>query len=126
MIGKAKALLEVGKYDDSRKLFEQIASVREWRGDTTAMAVFQLGEVELRQGKLPEAIAHFRRVFVAYQKFLPWVAKSYLKAAETFDKMGKRQDAVDNLRELLRNEKLQKQPEFEEAKKRLQEWGASA
>ena len=74
----------------------------------------------------PCLIAHFRRVFVANQKFLPWVAKSYLKAAETFDKMGKRQDAVDNLRELLRNEKLQKQPEFEEAKKRLQEWGASA
>ena len=126
MIGKAKALLELGKFEESKKLFEQIASIREWRGDTTAMAVFQLGEVELRQNKYPEAIAHYRRVFVAYQKYLPWVAKAYLKAAETFEKMGKREDAIENLREMLRNEKLEKMPEAEEARKKMQALGVSA
>ncbi len=122
-IGKAKTLLELGKFDESKKLFEQVAGIREWRGDATAFAVYSLGEIEARQNRLPEAIAFYRRVFVAYQKYLPWVAKSYLKAAETFNKMGQRQDAIDNLREMLRNEKLQKLPEFDQAKKKLEEWG---
>jgi len=125
-IGKAKALFELKQYPESKKLFEQVASVREWRGDSTAFAIYSLAEIEAQQGKYAEAIALYRRVFVAYQKYLPWVAKSYLRAADSFDKMGKRQDAIDNLREMLRNEKLAKFPETETARKRLQEWGVAA
>ena len=124
-VGKAKALLALKQYPEAKKLFEQVASVREWRGDSTAFAVYSLAEIEAQQGRYAESIALYRRVFVAYQKYLPWVAKSYLRAAESFDKMGKRQDAIDNLKEMLRNEKLVKFPETEEAKKRLQEWGAA-
>ncbi|MDB6151650.1 MAG: hypothetical protein JWL90_103 [Chthoniobacteraceae bacterium] len=123
-IGRAKTLLELGDYDESKKLFEQVAGVREWRGESTAMAIYQIGEVEARRGNWNEAIAHYRRVFVAYQKFSPWVAKAYLRSAESFDKMGKRKDAIDSLREMLRIDKLKQFPEVEEAKKRLEEWGA--
>jgi TolA-binding protein len=125
-LGKAKTLMELQRYDESKKLFEQVASVREWRGESTANAVFSLGELEARQSRWAEAIAHYRRVFVAYQKYLPWVAKSYLRSAECFDKLGKRKDAIETLEEMLRNEKLEKLPEFQEAKKKLQEWGTAA
>jgi TolA-binding protein len=124
-IGKARTLLELGQYAEARKLFEQVASIREWRGDATAMAVFSLGEIERRQGRFAEAIALYRRVFVGYQKYLPWVAKSYLRCAESFDKMGQRKDAIENLREMLRNEKLESCPEADEARKYLQIWGAA-
>ncbi len=124
-IGKAKTLMELGKLDESKKLFEQVASIREWRGDATALAVFSLGEIEARQNRFPEAIAFYRRVFVAYQKYLPWVAKSYLRAADSFEKMGKRQDAIENLRDMLRNEKLRELPETQQARKRLEEWGVA-
>ena len=124
-IGKAKTLLELGKFAEAKKLFEQVASIKEWRGDATALAVFSLGEIEARQNKLPEAIAFYRRVFVAYQKYLPWVAKSYLRAADTFEKMGKRNDAIENLRDMLRNEKLRALPETQQARKRLEEWGVA-
>ncbi|HEX8295818.1 MAG TPA: tetratricopeptide repeat protein [Chthoniobacteraceae bacterium] len=125
-LGQAKTLLELQRYPEAKKLFEQVASMREWRGESTAFAVFSLGEIEARQARFPEAIAHYRRVFVAYQKYLPWVARSYLRAAESFEKMGKRQDAIENLREMLRNEKLEKLPETQEARRKLQEWGAPA
>src|SRR4029079_18075474 len=123
--GKARTLLELGKFDESRKLFEQVASIREWRGDATAQAIYQLGDIEARQFRYNEAIAYYRRVFVAYQKYLPWVAKSYLKAAETFEKMGKREDAINNLREMLRNERLQPLPEFQQAQRQLRDWGVA-
>jgi tetratricopeptide (TPR) repeat protein len=124
-VGKARTLLELGRYDESKKLFEQIASIKEWRGDSTALAVFSLGEIEARQGRYAEAIAHFRRVFVAYQKYLPWVARSYIRAAESFDKMNKRVDAIQNLQELLRNEKLKGLPEAVQARELLQKWQAA-
>jgi hypothetical protein len=40
--------------------------------------------------------------------------------------MGRRQDAIDNLREMLRNERLQKFPEMQEARKRLEQWGVGS
>jgi len=124
-IGKAQTLLALKKYPESKKLFEQVASVREWRGESTAMAIYSIGQIEAEQGHYAEAIAFYRRVFIAYQKQLPWVAKSYIGVAESFDKWGKRQDAVDTLRELLRNAKLEKFPETEQARRMLITWGVS-
>ena len=125
-IGKARALLELQRYDEAKKLFEEVASVREWRGESTALAVYYLGEIEAREGRWPEAIAYFQRVFVAYQKFLPWVAKAYVRSAESFEKLGKRPEAIAHLHEMLQNQKLKDLPETAEAKKLLAEWGASA
>ena len=122
-LGKAKSLLMLGKLDDAKKVFEQVASVREWRGDATACSVYSLGEILQKQGKLPEAIAQYQRVYVAYQKFLPWVAKAYAQSAECFEKLGKKEEAMNTYREMVRNEKLAKFPETEIARKRLQEAG---
>lgn len=125
-MGKARALLELGRYAEAKKLFEQVAGIREWRGESTAAAVYFLGEGEMRQGRWAEAVAHYQRVFVAYQKFLPWAAKAYVRAAESFDKLGKRKEAVAHLQEMLRNEKLRGFPETKQAEKMFGEWGASA
>lgn len=125
-LGKATALMELGKHAEAKKLFETVAGSREWRGEATAQAMFFLGEVERRQGRHAEAVAHYQRVFVAYQKYLPWVAKSYVKAAECFDKLGKRKEAVAHLQEMMRNEKLGQFPETEEGRKLLQQWGPAS
>ena len=85
-----------------------------------------MGETEARQAKWPEAIADYQRVFVAYQKFLPWAAKSYLRTADAFEKLGKRTEAIAHLKEMLRNDKLKDFPETKEAEKRLQEMGGAA
>ena len=125
-MGKARTLLALGRHAEAKKLFEQVASIREWRGESTAEAVYLLGVSEAEQGHLPEAIAHFQRVFVAYQKFLTWAAKAYLSSADAFEKLGKRPEAIAHLQEMLRNEKLRALPEAKEAEKRLQDWGGAA
>jgi TolA-binding protein len=121
-LGLAMALLENSRYPEAKKLFEQVAGTREWRGECTAQAVFYLGVTEERQGKLPEAVAHYQRVFVAYQKYTPWVEKAYIKAALCFDKLGKRKEAVTHLQEVLRNDKLGFEVKSE-AREILQKWG---
>ena len=70
-VGEAKTLLVLGKLDEAKKLFEQAASVKEWRGETTAFCVYSLGEIEAKKGHWAEANAYYQRVFVAYQRFLP-------------------------------------------------------
>lgn len=124
MMGRGMALLELGRPSEAKPLFEQVAGTREWRGESTAQAVYYLGQVEERENRLPEAVAYYQRVFVAYQKYVSWVEKAYLRAAQCFDKLGKRPEAIAHLQELLRNEKLG----FEvknEARKLLRQWGAS-
>jgi tetratricopeptide (TPR) repeat protein len=124
-LGLAMALLESRRYPEAKKLYEQVAGTREWRGELTAQAVFYLGVVEERQGRLAEAAAYYQRVFVAYQKYATWVGKSYLKAAQCFDKLGKRKEAIAHLQEALHNDKLD--PEVKsEARELLRQWGVTS
>ncbi|MEY2538406.1 MAG: hypothetical protein QOG67_2146 [Verrucomicrobiota bacterium] len=122
-VGKAKTLLAMDQLDEAKKVFEQVASVREWRGESTAFSVFSLGEIEAKRGRWAEANAYYQRVYVAYQKFLPWVAKAYIRSGESFEKLGKPQEAANTYRELLRNEKLGSFAEAAEARKRLEALG---
>ncbi len=120
-LGRGKALLALGRDEEAKKLFEQVASVREWRGEATAESVYSLGEIEAKRGRWAEANAYFQRVFVAYRKFLPWVAKAYVKSAECLEKLGKSQEALNTYNELLRQENLATMPEAEIARQRVKE-----
>jgi TolA-binding protein len=122
-VGKAKTLLALNRLDEAKKVFEQVASVREWRGECTAFSVYSLGEIAAKEGHWAAANAYFQRVYVGYQKFLPWVAKAYIASGESFEKLGKKQEAVNTYRELLRNQKLRNFAEAEEARKRLEALG---
>ena len=125
-IGKARAQLELGMYAEAKKGFETVASIREWRGESTAQAIYLLGELESKQGHYADAIAYYQRVFVAYQKYSTWAAKAYLRSADCFDKLGKRPEAIGHLKEMLRNEKLKDFPESKQALKQIAEWGGAA
>ncbi len=122
-LGKAKVLLATERLDEAKKVFEQVASVREWRGEATAFSVYSLGEIEAKRQHWAEANAYFQRVYVGYQKFLPWVAKSYIRSGECFEKLNKQQEAANTYRELLRNEKLAGFAEAAEARKKLEALG---
>ena len=99
--------------------------MKEWRGETTAFSVYSLGEIEAKQSHWAEANAYFTRVYVAYQRFLPWVAKSYIGSAECFEKLDKKPEAVRTYQEMLRNSKLTELPEASQARERLAALGAS-
>lgn len=117
--GIAKTQFKLKKYDDAKKLFEQIANTKEWRGYATANALRMLGEVEAAQGKNEAAIAYFQRVFIAHQKWKDEVAKSYLLSAKAFTALGKREEAKKTLQEMVGRKDLQDQPEMKEAQQLL-------
>jgi TolA-binding protein len=118
-LGKAKALIELGKTDEAKPILEQVASTREWRGECTAEAVFLLGEVQAQKGDLPGAIQFFQRVFVAYQQYGRFVGKAYLRAAECFEKLNEPEKATAHYRELATKPRLASLPEVQTARQRL-------
>jgi mannose/fructose-specific phosphotransferase system component IIA len=61
-------------------------------------------------------------VYLSYRKFTPWVARAYLRSAETFVGLGQQTEAVATLREMLRDERLAVRSEAAEAQRRLAEW----
>lgn len=128
-LGRARSLLALDQLDAAQAIFEQIAANREWRGEATAESVWSLGEILMRRGgreNLAQAQAHFQRVYLSYRKFTPWVARAYLRSAETFVNLGQQPEAMATLREMLRDERLAVRAEAAEAYRRLAEWGATS
>jgi tetratricopeptide (TPR) repeat protein len=119
-VGKARTLLKLKRLDQAFKVFEEIAGIREWRGPVTAESIFSMGDIDQQQGKFNEAITYYQRVYVAYQRFAEWVAKAYLESGKCFEQLGKGQEAINTYKEMLKNDKLLKFPEADEARKRLE------
>jgi len=115
--GEAKTLVKLKKFDDAKKIFEQISNTKEWRGHATANALRMLGEIEALNGKHEAAIAYFQRVFIAHQKWKDEMAKSYLLCAKSFVALSKREEAKATLQEMIKRPDLQTQPEIKEAEK---------
>lgn len=121
------ASLSMDRATEVRARLVEIAGSRKLRGESTAAAIFALGEIDEREGNLPEAIACYQRVFVAWLRFPAWVARAYVRAAECFEKLGRRKDAVAHLHEMMRkSERLRGEPEFRQAQRLLREWAPPA
>jgi TolA-binding protein len=118
--GKGSALLALGKLDDAKKLFEQVAATKEWRGEITAKALMSLGELEEKRGKPDAALQYYQRVYVAYQRYPSVVIPAYLKAADAFIKIGKTGDAAKNLKDMLSKPRLAASPLADQARKKLE------
>ena len=118
--GKGQALLMQGKLDEAKKIFEQVAATKEWRGEITAKAILSLGDLEEKRGNTAAAIQYYQRIFVAYQRYPNVVIPAYLKAADGFIKLGAPDKAAAHLRELIANPKLSLSPLTDQARKKLE------
>jgi tetratricopeptide (TPR) repeat protein len=148
LIGQAKCQIEFAaeeKNEDTakeilakaKKTFEEVASVREWRGESTALALWHIAEIQFRMRNFVEATAGWERMTASMNKYPVWVARAYLRAGEGYFRQGKDDLARVRLRELFdprnekgepdekRIEKFKGLPEVEQAKKRFTELGGS-
>ena len=117
LFAHGRALVELGQYVAAKKTLEDIAKTKEWRGETTAGCLYWLGQMEERQGHDAEAVAYYRRCWMAWKKYEVWSAKAYLSAAKILgNKMGQKPEAKAVLVEMLSNERIKATPEANEAK----------
>jgi tetratricopeptide (TPR) repeat protein len=128
--GEARSLYKLKKYDDAKKIYENILNTKEWRGEAHAEALLMQGEMLYDQQKWGEAIPFFQRVFIAHQKWKPIMARAYVQCARAFVKFNRPQELPDRpnsdreaakilLVEMTKRQDLQTLPEMKEAQQEL-------
>lgn len=125
---EARALLELGKFDEAKKAFTAISANREWRGEATAASKYYLGLIEERQGNFKEAVNTYQACARQWKKYEKYAVKSVYRAALLFaDKLGQVQAAKDELNQnLFKNdnakvvERFKTTPEWAECEKLLE------
>lgn len=125
---EARALLETGKYDESKKAFLEIYATKEWRGEATAGSKYYLGLIEEKKGNFKEAVNQYQGCSRQWKKYEKYAVKSVYRAALLFaDKLGQVQAAKDELNQnLFKNdnarvvERFKTTPEWAECEKLLE------
>ncbi len=119
-VGQARSHFALGELDKAATLFETIAAAKQWRGEATALSLYHLGQIAVRQGDLPRGIVFFQRVFVSHVRHPEWVARAYLATGQAFERLGRSAEAAATYREMIRNERIATRPELADARTRLQ------
>ncbi len=122
-LGKAEALLELGDFDESEKLYQAISVTREWKGEATSDALFHLGLIHERRKNWSRACTEYRRLILMHQRYKDWLAKAYLHNAQCYLNDDKKDDARLVLRQMLERADLREQPEFKDAQELLTKIG---
>jgi TolA-binding protein len=116
---KADALRLSNQLDAAVKTYNELFAVREWRGPLTPEALYWIGICLETQGKHGEAFAFFQRVYVLYEGYPEWTAKAYAGSVRSLEKLGRREDMIRTLQEMLANATLTTTPEGKEARIQL-------
>lgn len=119
--GKGMALMGLKKYDEAKKVFEEIIGNKEWRGVELAGALLQLGEIAAEAGDKGAANSYFQKIYLSQGKFPEFVAKGMIRSAEMLEESGQHDAAVKTYRDFLRNPKLAEMPEAKIARQRAEE-----
>ncbi len=98
---KADALRLLKQYDSAIKTYNELFMIREWRGPLIPQALYGIGICLEAQGKPDEAFAFFQRIYVLYEGYTEWVAKAYEGSVRCLEKLGRRDDMIKTLREMV-------------------------
>ncbi|MDR2429319.1 MAG: outer membrane protein assembly factor BamD [Puniceicoccales bacterium] len=101
-LANARALVETGKLDLAAKSLLSIAGNRQWRGETTASALYYLGRIEEKRGKENEAINYYWRCANSWRKYGDVTVQAYQRLLVLYRKKGD-QGGVDGVLKELRD-----------------------
>ena len=116
---KADALRLSKQYDAAVKTYNELFAVREWRGPLIPESLYWIGCCLESQGKPDEAFAFFQRVYVLYEGYAEWSAQAYEGSIRCLEKLGRRDDMLKTLREMLSNADIAARPEGQRAQAML-------
>jgi tetratricopeptide (TPR) repeat protein len=123
MLKKAKLHAKRGENDKALDSLNQLLQADNVRSDLKAEALYTMGELHMQRNDPKKAIPYFIQVFNMYGRWKPWVAKSYLRSGEAFEKIPDTTSARRTYSEFLDKPELAEFPEAATARERLQALG---
>ncbi len=118
VLARACIYEEQGRLKDATAEYNRVLGMRAARGLPVVTALTRLGELHEKQGEWQLAIPYYQRVYVLYGHFAEQSAQAYLRSAEAFEQLDRKQDAANTLDEMLSMETLKGTPEYAEAAKK--------
>lgn len=123
MLAKTDLLELRGQKDEARKTLDALLANKYSKGEDKAQALYRLGESYMKDGKPNLAVPYYQRVYVMYGRWRDWVAKSYLRSGEAFEKLKDTDAARRTYQELAENKELADLQEYKLATDRLRALG---
>jgi TolA-binding protein len=123
MLKKAKLHAKNGENEKARHSLNELLKADNVRSDLKAEALYTMGELHMQENDPKKAIPYFIQVFNMYGRWKPWVAKSYLRSGEAFEKIPDTTSARRTYSEFLDKPELAEFPEAATARERLQALG---
>ncbi len=115
----ADALRLMKDYDGAVEQYNRFLTVREWRGSLTPQVLYWTGVCRYEQGRSEEAFAFFQRVYVLYEGYPEWTSKAYESSVNCLRKLGRQEEVIKTLREMVGNAAVAATPEGRRAKAEL-------
>ena len=126
-LGKLQALIDLGNFEDGRKLAEQLVGDKMFHGEMAGKAYLMLANSYRVEAALAaagsdpkelmrKAYATYQRVYIAYQSLPDICAEAYWQASETAKTLNEYGLAAENLKALANHPKLQNTRRAKEAK----------
>ncbi len=116
---RAGLYLQRGREDEAVKELERILEVKSAKGRPWVEALYQIGEIRLKQNDPKKAIPYFQRIYVMYARWSDMVAKAYWQSGQAFEQLNMQTEAMNTYREFVGQQHLENTPEYQKAQQRL-------
>jgi tetratricopeptide (TPR) repeat protein len=126
-LAKGNILYEMGDYEEAEKAYNTIMGVPQWRGRLYAQAYYGMARGRLATRDYETAHAYFQRLYLLFKAYDngKWAAEGYLGAADCLVKLGRNEDAVKTLDEMLRDSNFNTLPQAETARELKKKYGGA-
>jgi TolA-binding protein len=116
---QADALRLSGDWAKAVETYQKIFSIRAGHGSLAPEALYWIGICKREQGDTEKAFAFFQRIYVLYKGHPAWVAKAYEASAECLEKLGRTDEMIQTLQEMVAIPAIQNTPEVQKAAETL-------
>jgi TolA-binding protein len=120
---RAALYQQQGNLNQAVQELERILEIQAARGKPWVEALYQVGEIHLKQQQPKKAIPYFQRIYIMYGRWSDYVAKAYWESGQAFEDLQMRDEAVNTYREFANNTHLKDMPEYQQAVDRLKQMG---
>ncbi|MEM6821440.1 MAG: tetratricopeptide repeat protein [Verrucomicrobiota bacterium] len=116
---RAEIFHDQGKEEAAIGELSRILEIKSARGKPWVEALYQIGEIHMKQGQPKKAIPYFQRIYIMYGRWADYVAKAYWESGQAFEQLNMREEAINTYQEFSDNTHLSDRPEYEKAIQRL-------
>jgi tetratricopeptide (TPR) repeat protein len=126
-LAKGDCLYKMGEYEEAENAYNAVMGVSEWRGPIFAKAYIGMALCRIGRSDYETAHSFYQRTYLLFKSYDDgtWAADGYLGAAECLNLLGRDEDAVNTLNEMLEDTYVNTLPQADRARELKKKYGGA-